>query len=304
MSRCSFLLVCCLISSALAIDCSFDEPIDGKFQVCAHQIDTVAIGHNTSLFLYTSQDSYVNQSNLTVELNITIDHGGIVQLDEDTVNITVGDNATILLLGIGAGRTEIRFNYTNVYNDTTGPINGLQHLVRTVSIVHWEPLNIIIAIIGWMYFVAWSISFYPQIFLNIYRRSVVGLNFDFLAFNITGFLAYSVFNIGLFWIPEVEREYFDRNPGGVNPVQLNDVIFAVHASIATLVTIFQCLIFKRDKQRVSIVGSIIIAILWVFMFVSLFVSIGGVLAWLDLLYFISYVKLAVTLIKYVPQVSS
>jgi cystinosin len=241
---------------------------------------------------------------LTVELNITIDHGGIVQLDEDTVNITVGDNATILLLGIGAGRTEIRFNYTNVYNDTTGPINGLQHLVRTVSIVHWEPLNIIIAIIGWMYFVAWSISFYPQIFLNIYRRSVVGLNFDFLAFNITGFLAYSVFNIGLFWIPEVEREYFDRNPGGVNPVQLNDVIFAVHASIATLVTIFQCLIFKRDKQRVSIVGSIIIAILWVFMFVSLFVSIGGVLAWLDLLYFISYVKLAVTLIKYVPQVSS
>jgi cystinosin len=37
------------------------------------------------------------------------------------------------------------------------------------------------------------------------------------------------------------------------------------------------------------------------MFVSLFVSIGGVLAWLDLLYFISYVKLAVTLIKYVPQ---
>jgi cystinosin len=55
-----------------------------------------------------------------------------------------------------------------------------------------------------MYFVAWSISFYPQIFLNIYRRSVVGLNFDFLAFNITGFLAYSVFNIGLFWIPEVE----------------------------------------------------------------------------------------------------
>jgi hypothetical protein len=41
-----------------------------------------------------------------------------------------------------------------------------------------------------------------------------------------------------------QREYFDRNPGGVNPVQLNDVIFAVHASIATLVTIFQCLIFK------------------------------------------------------------
>ena len=33
---------------------------------------------------------------------------------------------------------------------------------------------------------------------------MVGLNFDFLALNLTGFLAYSVFNVGLYWIPEVE----------------------------------------------------------------------------------------------------
>ena len=46
------------------------------------------------------------------------------------------------------------------------------------------------------------------------------------------------------------------------------------------------------------------------MLISLFVSIGKKLQWLDLLYIVSYqerswsyVKLAVTLIKYVPQVS-
>lgn len=43
-----------------------------------------------------------------------------------------------------------------------------------------------------------------QIILNFQRRSVVGLNFDFLAYNITGFLCYSVFNIGLYWIPLVQ----------------------------------------------------------------------------------------------------
>ena len=43
-----------------------------------------------------------------------------------------------------------------------------------------------------------------QIILNFQRRSVVGLNFDFLAYNITGFLCYSVFNIGLYWIPVVQ----------------------------------------------------------------------------------------------------
>lgn len=34
--------------------------------------------------------------------------------------------------------------------------------------------------------------------------SVVGLNFDFLALNLTGFIAYSVFNIALFWVPFVQ----------------------------------------------------------------------------------------------------
>ena len=34
--------------------------------------------------------------------------------------------------------------------------------------------------------------------------SVAGLNFDFLAFNVTGFIAYSVYNIGMFWIPAIQ----------------------------------------------------------------------------------------------------
>ena len=34
--------------------------------------------------------------------------------------------------------------------------------------------------------------------------SVIGLNFDFLAYNITGFIAYGLFNIGMFWIPSIQ----------------------------------------------------------------------------------------------------
>lgn len=41
--------------------------------------------------------------------------------------------------------------------------------------------------------------------------SVVGLNFDFLAYNITGFTAYGIYNIGLFWIPEIQVQYFRQN---------------------------------------------------------------------------------------------
>lgn len=32
----------------------------------------------------------------------------------------------------------------------------------------------------------------------------MGLNFDFLALNLTGFIAYSVFNVGLFWVDNIK----------------------------------------------------------------------------------------------------
>ena len=59
-------------------------------------------------------------------------------------------------------------------------------------------------VVGWIYFLAWSVSFYPQIYSNYKRKSVVGLNFDYLSLNLVGFILYALFNCGLFWIPEVK----------------------------------------------------------------------------------------------------
>ena len=42
------------------------------------------------------------------------------------------------------------------------------------------------------------------IYLFFLFHSVVGLNFDFLAYNLTGFIAYGLFNIGMFWIHSVQ----------------------------------------------------------------------------------------------------
>ena len=52
----------------------------------------------------------------------------------------------------------------------------------------------------------------------------------------------------------------------------------------------------------SYVAWIIVALLWLTVFISLFVSVGRKLSWLDFLYVFSYIKLVVTLIKYIPQV--
>ncbi len=92
-----------------------------------------------------------------------------------------------------------------------------------IDIARSSVLNIFIQLVGWIYFFAWSISFYPQIILNFRRQSVVGLNFDFLALNLLGHSCYSVFNIYLYTSHEVQQEYYARHPYGVLPVLLNDV---------------------------------------------------------------------------------
>lgn len=47
----------------------------------------------------------------------------------------------------------------------------------------------------------------PYFFSPLPPCSVIGLSFDFLALNLTGFVAYSVFNIGLLWVPYIQVQH-------------------------------------------------------------------------------------------------
>jgi len=229
----------------------------------------------------------------TVSLSFSIDNDGVIQ-DIPPVTISKSVNATLAILPKTAGHVVITPNTT-----ATG-IRTNEGFVR-VTVMKSKALDILSTIVGWVYFVAWSVSFYPQIYENFKRKSVIGLNFDFLSLNIVGFSVYGVFNVGLFWIPSIQDEYFEKHPEGVNPVQANDVFFTLHAVFACLVTIMQCVMYQRGGQRVSRVCLAILVLIVLFLSTSLIVSLTGKLAWLDFLYFCSYVKLGITLIKYIPQ---
>ena len=43
-----------------------------------------------------------------------------------------------------------------------------------MSVIHSEKLGTVIEVLGWLYVAVWSISYYPQIYLNWSRKSVVG----------------------------------------------------------------------------------------------------------------------------------
>ncbi|XP_053312010.1 cystinosin-like [Spea bombifrons] len=164
-------------------------------------------------------------------------------------------------------------------------------------VIHSFTVEVLEQIIGWIYFLAWSVSFYLQVFENWRRKSVVGLSFDFLALNLPGFIAYSVFNVGLFWISYIRAVGLNSYPNGVIPVDSNDVFFSLHAVLLTIITIIQCCIY----EKVSKVATGLLVIAWLFAFSMLIVAEVGKVTWLQFLFCFSHIKLAITLMKYFPQ---
>ncbi|XP_077058834.1 cystinosin [Siphateles boraxobius] len=240
--------------------------------------------------------SSLNRS-VTVYFNITYSSknvSSIIQLPDEVVVPAGNTSVSFEVQSKGVGQLTA-YLYSN---DTR--IKSFETRIRFL-IVRSNVLFIINQIIGWIYFLAWSVSFYPQAFENWKRRSVVGLNFDFLALNLTGFIAYSVFNVGLFWVTYIQEEFLKKDPNGVIPVDANDVFFSLHAVVLTLVYICQCAIYERGGQKVSKVAIGLLVIGWTFAFVSLFVAVAQKISWLDYLYYFSYIKLGVTLVKYIPQ---
>ncbi|XP_034191088.2 lysosomal cystine transporter cystinosin isoform X3 [Osmia lignaria lignaria] len=246
-----------------------------------------------------SFELYLTQ-NLTesVLVKIEVQHPDLVATEPANFSVNASDSNykwNIIIKGLGAGHSVVAVNVT------PSNVTDFSDAFVRVTVERSDIIYHVSTVVGWVYFLAWSVSFYPQIYSNYKRKSVVGLNFDYLSLNLIGFIMYSLFNCGLYWIPEVELEYFRRYPKGLNPVQVNDIFFSLHAVFATVITIIQCFIYEIGNQKVSITARIIHVIFAVFILISTILAKVQTITWLDFLYYCSYVKLCITLIKYVPQ---
>lgn len=112
-------------------------------------------------------------------------------------------------------------------------------------------------VLGWAYFLLWSLSFYPQVIHNHRRRSTDGFSFDFALLNVLGLTAYTVFNGSLLFSTTVRAQYACRHPRSPTPtVQFNDFIYALHGSLICCLICSQFLSariwnFKSKRQRPS-----------------------------------------------------
>ena len=162
-------------------------------------------------------------------------------------------------------------------------------------------------IFGWIYFAAWSISFYGQVIENYRRSSVSGLNFDFEIYNLVGFTTYTIYNI---------RGFIDDNLG-TGTVQIQDIIFSCHALLLTIITIIQILHYFDPKDKLQTISNMTVTIVLIMIWGAvLLVIVENGLEYYDphvkedrkyifnSLVYMGWCKVFISLIKYIPQVIS
>jgi cystinosin len=170
------------------------------------------------------------------------------------------------------------------------------------------PWNRVSSVLGWLYFVCWAAAPYPQVWLNHSRKSTIGFSLDYAVLAILGFACYAVFNCAFFFSESVQQAYMRRHGGKRNAVEFNDVVFAVHATFIHGVAIAQCLAYPQAKRVGSRMtdASTVATVVSIAAFALAIAATGnqddGFFTVLNLMYYLSYVKLASTLVKNTPQV--
>eukprot|EP01083_Nonionella_stella_P067959 180098_1 len=170
---------------------------------------------------------------------------------------------------------------------------------------HW--LTVVCEVMGWVYFIAWSVSFYPQKITNFKRKAVIGMSFDYIGiYNFTGYVGYTIYTLATF---VHEGGLSNKN----NPVRINDITFAVHALILTVFGCVQILIYDRGSQKPSVFAMILGSICWVLALYNTVLSVLGdpavavmqpTIPWFgtfSTISFFGYINVAISFIKYIPQ---
>ncbi|KAI9849689.1 MAG: hypothetical protein M1837_002815 [Sclerophora amabilis] len=151
--------------------------------------------------------------------------------------------------------------------------------------------------------------------MNWQRKSTIGLTLEFPTLNILGFVYYSVSTATFLYSPLIRSQYAFRHPVSPEPtVRFNDLAFGIHAVILSVLVYsqFWCWGYRRERGlRMSrIMVGIFLGSLTSTVMVTLIVTMKGRnggqdasgWAWIDVVYALGYVKLLVTVVKYIPQV--
>jgi cystinosin len=179
------------------------------------------------------------------------------------------------------------------------PETGLAAMPRWAQVVS--------NVAGWTSFAAWLISFLPQLVLNAVRGSVVGMSFNAVLLGTVGFVCYAVFTLAMYWVPAVRQEYQSAHGGALPVVTGSDVFFCLWAVVLEGVAIAQILAYRRGGQTVSRWTWAALVVLCAVITALLCLphappTSPAHLGWVAALTWVSWIKIGVTVVRYLPQI--
>ena len=166
-------------------------------------------------------------------------------------------------------------------------------------------LNVLSAILGYIYCIVWSCTSIPQFITNFRRKSVAGYSIEFLVLNMIGFVFYCVFVWG--------GSYFQRHYGLTESITIQDKFFATCGSIVTFSIGAQAFIFypKTRTGEFRFINIVFGILLVAFGAYNILLGIGGFLPWFSkhetpytfsVIHYFGFGKSFCSLVKYIPQV--
>ncbi|KAH3671672.1 hypothetical protein OGAPHI_000377 [Ogataea philodendri] len=162
---------------------------------------------------------------------------------------------------------------------------------------------------GWLYAIAWSISFYPTIMLNLKIKSADSISFDFAVLNLLGYSCYTASIYLQIYNPEVRRQFAKTFDGNLPLLSGIDLAYSAHGLLLTFVLLSQIILgnkwwgFKNSRTVFKfsrLVRTFYIAFMGFLLFNIYYMSRPFQLLTFTL--HLSYCKILVSCTKYIPQV--
>ena len=150
-------------------------------------------------------------------------------------------------------------------------------------------LVILADVVGWGYFLAWTVSFLPQIYENWRRKSVVGFSFDMWAYFFLSCITYMIYNVTVYFKPSVLGDLTEDNP-----VKLTDVVYSLVAFICTAFQGIQCLMYDRGTQEIHRSTVVLCVGCLLALAILAVLSCFGLSSWFLVLQYCGYVKLVIS----------
>lgn len=119
---------------------------------------------------------------------------------------------------------------------------------------------------------------------------MVGFSFDMLAYFLLSYITYLIYNVAVFFKPELVFENSDED----NPVKLTDVMFAIVAFACTSYQGLQCLIYDRGSQKIHLTTVLVCCCCLIALVALVVLRHFGIGSWFLVLQYCGYVKLVVS----------